>query len=64
MNNRDQIKLETDTLILNKYSIEEISQNIKRCENELLLLRLYGSKVIKMAKRLYEKYDRLERLQC
>lgn len=27
MNNRDQIKLETDTLILNKYSIEEISQN-------------------------------------
>lgn len=27
MNNRDQIKLETDTLILNKYSIEEISQD-------------------------------------
>lgn len=27
MNNRDQIKLEIDTLILNKYSIEEISQD-------------------------------------
>lgn len=23
---------------------------------------LYGSKIIKMAKRLYEKYDKLERL--